>query len=56
LILLAIITKIAHLKIAVKALRKNTAEIAQGVVKSQEKYRDDVLTAHDIPISSAHFR
>ena len=26
---------------------KNTAEIAQGVVKSQERYRD-VLTAHDI--------
>ena len=24
---------------------KNTAEMAQGVVKSQVKYRDDVLTA-----------
>ncbi len=31
-----------------RSKNKNIAEIAQGVVKSQEKYRDDILTAHDI--------
>jgi hypothetical protein len=40
--------KIIHLKIAIKVLRKNTAKITQGIVKSQEKYRDDIFTAHDI--------
>jgi hypothetical protein len=34
-------------------LHKNTAKIVQGVVKSQEKYRDDVLTAiHETEIIS----
>uniref|UniRef100_U9TH18 Uncharacterized protein n=1 Tax=Rhizophagus irregularis (strain DAOM 181602 / DAOM 197198 / MUCL 43194) TaxID=747089 RepID=U9TH18_RHIID len=32
---------------------KNTVKIAQGIVKSQEKYRDDVLTVYDIFINSA---